>query len=376
MSTQITESFVSAASRAEKIADVVADITRRIDPKTTVLLNVFFSSRYPAQEMAAALQAAYPETHVIGCTTAGELSNEGFTEQAVSAFGFMKGGVSRLAVAVAENCNQNAAPISAALKKIAGELNVDLNRLAPDRYLGIVLTDGNSGHEEFVMDTLAAEAFNLTFVGGSAGDDLQFKQAFVLADGKAYSNSAVLALIETARPFTIVKTQSFRTTGRIWEVTKADPKNRIVYELDGKPAAQAYAEALSIPKEQIGDRFMSNPIGLLVGSVPFVRSPQRLEGDAIRFYCQVNEGSRVHLLESGDMVTDTRADLEKARQGLGALSGMLVFNCILRYLDAKNRNIVDQLGKTYDLAPAAGFNTYGEQYLGHINQTATVVCFS
>jgi hypothetical protein len=376
MSIQVSTGFSSASSTAADVAGVVADLKSMIAPETTTLLQVYFSLRYPAAELAKALQAAYPTSAVIGCTTAGELTDKGFTEQGVSAIGVDKSVISRMSIAVAENCNSDPKPIDAAVKALGSAFGANLNDLDPLKYLGLVLTDGCSGHEEFVMDTLAAAAFNLTFVGGSAGDDLQFKQTFVIANGKAYSNSAVLAIIESARPFHILKTQSFRPSGKIFNVTKADAANRTVFELDGKPAAKAYAEALRIPEDKIADKFMSNPIGLLVGSVPFVRSPQQRVGDSIKFYCQVTEGSRVHLLEATDMVADTQRDIAATKAQLGSLSGMFVFNCILRYLDAKNQNITEKLGKTYSVAPSAGFNTYGEQYLGHINQTATIVCFA
>jgi hypothetical protein len=377
MTTQISSGFATAASTAGDVAGVVRDLQTAINPATTALLAVYFSAKYPAAELAAAIKAAYPGVPVVGCTTAGELTNKGFTENGVAAVGLDKQVIKRVAIAVAEKCDADAAPIKSALKKLADDFKVDINGLDGTTYLGLVYTDGNSGHEEFVMDTLAAEAFNMTFVGGSAGDDLAFKQAFVIADGKAYSHTAVLALLETTKPFTILKTQSFKTTGKTFTVTKADVANRVVHEFDGKPAAQAYAEALGVPVEKIADKFMSNPIGLLVGSVPFVRSPQQREGDkAIKFYCQVTEGSRVHLLAATDMVADTKRDIEATKAKLGSLSGMLVFNCILRYLDAKNQGIVDKLGSCYSVVPAAGFNTYGEQYLGHINQTATIVCFA
>jgi hypothetical protein len=376
MNTQTSTGFVSAATTAADIAGAVRDLKAQIHPETTALLFAYFSTQYPASEFAAALKAAYPTTTIVGCTTAGELTDKGFTEKGVGALGLDKSVVAGLSVAVAENCNGDAGPIKAALKKLGADLKVDVAAVDPQRYLGIVLADGMSGNEEFVMDTLAAEAFNLTFVGASAGDDLAFKQTFVVADGKCYSNAVVLALIDSARPFTIVKTQSFKTTGKIFTVTKADPKNRVVYEFDGKPALVAYAEALGVPVEQAAGKFMSHPIGLLVGSVPFVRSPQQPDGKSIKFYCQVAEGSRVHVLAAQDMVRDTARDLAETQKKLGSMSGMLVFNCILRYLDAKNQNLTGALGGCYSVAPAAGFNTYGEEYLGHINQTATIVCFA
>ena len=377
MTTRLQNGFSSAGSTAATIPEIVADLTASIPTETTRFLCVFFSARHPANDLAQALKTAYPDTTVIGCTTAGELSDHGFTEQGVSALGMDDRIVKRMAVATAERCQSDPKAVQQALQQLSNSLQVDLDQVDPARYLGLVVTDGTSGHEEKVMDNLAAEAFNLTFVGGSAGDDLQFQQAFVMAEGQVYTDTAVLALLETHRPFTILKTQSFRPTGTVWQVTSADPDNRIVHEFDGRPAAEVYAETLGISKSEIGNRFMRNPIGLLVGDEPYVRSPQQPEGEnSIRFYCQVTEGSRVHLLETADMVADTKRDLERVGNELGSLSGLLVFNCILRYLDAKDRNIVDALGSCYGIAPAAGFNTYGEQYLGHINQTATIVCFA
>lgn len=377
MTTKLQNGFGSASSAAATIPEIVSDLTARIPTDTTRLLSVFFSARHPANDLAQALKTAYPEATIIGCTTAGELSDQGFTEQGVSAIGMDDQIVKRIAVGTAQRCTTDADAIPKALKSLASELDVNLDQLDPAKYLGLVITDGTSGHEEKVMDALATAAFNITFVGGSAGDDLQFQQAFVMADGQVYTDTAVLVLLETERPFTILKTQSFRTTDTVWQVTKADTDNRIVHEFDGRPAAEVYAETLGIAKSEIGDHFMRNPIGLLVGDEPYVRSPQQPEGEnSIRFYCQVTEGSRVHLLETADMVADTTRDLQRVRTELGSLSGMLVFNCILRYLDAKNRDLIGPLGQCYSIAPAAGFNTYGEQYLGHINQTATIVCFA
>jgi hypothetical protein len=32
-------------------------------------------------------------------------------------------------------------------------------------------------------------------------------------------------------------------------------------------------------------------------------------------------------------------------------------------------------GEIFSAVPTAGFSTYGEEFIGHMNQTSTIVCF-
>jgi hypothetical protein len=53
----------------------------------------------------------------------------------------------------------------------------------------------------------------------------------------------------------------------------------------------------------------------------------------------------------------------------------VMFNCILRRLELDAKDWNDEFVATFDGIPAAGFHTYGESWLGHINQTLTAVMF-
>ena len=57
------------------------------------------------------------------------------------------------------------------------------------------------------------------------------------------------------------------------------------------------------------------------------------------------------------------------------MSGLLNFNCILRTLELEATNQTEAYGKVFDDIQTVGFSTYGEEYMGHINQTATMVLF-
>ena len=79
-----------------------------------------------------------------------------------------------------------------------------------------------------------------------------------------------------------------------------------VIEFDNKPAAVAYAEALGIAVEDAPDTFMHNPVGLVIDGEPYVRSPQQIKDNKMLFYCGVIEGMELSILESTNIIEDTK----------------------------------------------------------------------
>jgi len=49
--------------------------------------------------------------------------------------------------------------------------------------------------------------------------------------------------------------------------------------------------------------------------------------------------------------------------------------CILRTLELESKGITEAYGKLFTDIPTIGFSTYGEEYIGHINQTSTMLVF-
>ena len=132
---------------------------------------------------------------------------------------------------------------------------------------------------------------DLTWIGGSAGDDLKFKETKVFAKGQSRTNAAVLALIRFDKGFDIIKTQSFGQTGKKLKATEVDEATRTVIKFNDQPAAKAYAAAIGYPSEKVADGFMRYPVGIMIDGEPFVRSPQRLDHDKMVFYCNIKQGT-------------------------------------------------------------------------------------
>lgn len=368
MSVAIT---YSTNTDPQVVASDVRDAFAHIEPT----LVLFFSS--PAIDpagVASALSAAFADSKVIGATSSGEITSGHMLKHSLVAMAFDADHIPMASVQVVTKLG-SAVDVRSAFDGFAEDFGQHMSTVDPSEYVGLVLADGLSGAEERLMEAIGNRT-NVLFVGGSAGDDLAFECTHVFADGVAYTDAAVLAAFKPAVPFEIIKTQSFSVTDHALVATEVDEAAREVISFDGKPAAEAYAAAAGVPTEKADSRFMSNPVGLIIDGEPYVRSPQRvLDGGTMKFYCNINQGMRLSLLESTDLIAGTLASLEDSRVRLGRISALINFNCILRTLELEERGLVHEYAALFEDVPTVGFSTYGEEYIGHINQTATMLAF-
>jgi len=365
--------IVSAYSSKENIDATVSDIQAQLASLEVKLVIYYASSVYAAGAVSQKMQDAFPGATVFGCSTAGEVASGKMLKNSLTAMGFNAQAISEVEVAVVENLQEENG-VEQAFASFEKRFGTTMHDLNPQKYVGIVLVDGLSGAEEKLIDKIG-DLTNVTFIGGSAGDDLKFVETHVYANGKSYTNAAVLALLKPATEFSFIKTQSFNILPQTLVVTKAEEAKREVIEFDGKPAAQAYADALGITVQDAAGRFMHNPVGLVIDGEPFVRSPQQIKDSSMLFYCSVVEGMELSILESTDIIDDTRKALDEVKAKLGKVSGIMNFNCILRTLELEQKQLTEEYGALFADVPTTGFSTYGEQYIGHVNQTATMIVF-
>jgi hypothetical protein len=279
-----------------------------------------------------------------------------------------------IAVGVVQNLkNENQVPqVFAAFEEHTGQKMMSLD---VSQYVGMILIDGLSGAEEKVMEKIG-DLTDILFVGGSAGDDLKFEAAYVFANGKAYSDAAVLALLKPKVGFEVVKTQSFCDVKKVLKATRVNEAERIVYEFDGEPAREAYAKAVELPVDEASVKFMDQPFGLMVDEEPYVRGLKQFQDDALVFFCHIKEGMELNLLQATDILQDTQAVIDDKKAKLGQISGLINFHCIFRTLQLQKEGKLEEYGRLFEGIPSIGFSTYGEQYLGHINQTSTMLIFA
>lgn len=366
--------IVTAYSTKNTVEDITKDINEQLGFFDTELLIFFASSKFDHDAISRMMQETFPVSSVFGCSTAGEIISGKMLNNSVVAMAFNAQAVKDAKIEVIEDVNDES-HLKKAFASFENYFKVPMAGMDPQEYVGIILVDGLSVAEEGLIERIG-DFTNVIFIGGSAGDDLKFKSTYVYANGKSYSNAAVLAVLKPGMDFTFIKTQSFHDLGKTLEVTRAETERREVIDFNGKPAAIAYAEAVGTSVEEASKHFMHNPLGLIIEDEPYVRSPQQIiENNSMRFYCSVSEGMELSLLESTDIIEDTRNALKAAKDELGTISGIINFNCILRTLELNQKNLAIEYGNLFSITPTIGFSTYGEQYIGHINQTATMLAF-
>lgn len=374
----MSQDIKSAHSQHKDSKGAAAELVSALRDESPVTIAFFAAHTYDLTVLGQALEHAFPKAAVVGCTTAGELTQKVSTTGSVSLIAFGPSKVRRAAAALASFGKGVAEGVRDATQTLSTRLDVELRGADPKRFVGVVLVEGLRMKEEAANEALGNVAPLLSFVGGSAGDNAEFKQTRVFAQGRESDDGAALLLLDCAVPFVIAKTCSFEPMGKALTVTKIDPENRVVRELDGKPVLEAYAQALDLKPSDLGSQvFMTHPLGVMVDGQPWIRSPQRvLDDGGLKLYCQLLEGSEVHVMRSTDLVDDTRQEVARVKQALGgSCAGGITFNCILRRLELDAKQLHEPFLQTFDGMEMGGFHTYGESLLGHINQTLTGLWF-
>lgn len=373
----------SAHSRAKDSRAAAAEIIEQFDAQlkgaAPTAIFIFLSAAHDGPTLMTDVRTRYPKAQVVGCTTAGEFVEREGSVGGVAAMALPANTV-RAAYGVVAHFERGVEPaILDAAKKLGRMAGAELKSLDPTRWVGVLLADGMGMKEEQINDALGVAAPQLVFVGGSAGDDLAFKQTHIFHNGESSTDGVVLLLLDMAVPFTFAKTCSFEPTNHRFTITRADVANRTVYELNGKPATEVYAKACGTTPDKLGSEvFMSHPVGMMLDGDPWIRSPYQVTEDGgLKFFCRITEGSEVHLMNSTDLVGETRQAMARAEEEVGGhAAGALAFNCILRRLELDATKAHDKFLQAFGGVPTLGFHTYGESYLGHVNQTCTALVFA
>jgi hypothetical protein len=146
-----------------------------------------------------------------------------------------------------------------------------------------------------------------------------------------------------------------------------------VRRINGEPAAREYARLLGKDPARLDTfTFAAHPIAVRMGQRHHVRAIQRImpSGDLV-FYSAIDEGVVLTITEPQDLVAHLESELTRLVEPVPP-AAVLAFDCILRRIEAQEKQMtgrVSELLRRYDVT---GFSTYGEQ-IGpmHVNHTLT-----
>jgi hypothetical protein len=366
----ITTAWTDAATAEAAVAEVGA----AVGPRPVAQVVAFFSADYDVETLNRALCARFPEAGIAGCTMSGGISPAGGLDRGLVVIAFPKAGfriVSTLLDAIDHLDVERTASSVRALRRSLDGAGADP---ASGRRFALSLIDGLTNAEETVVSAIAWALDGIPLVGGSAGDDLTFRETVLLHDGRIHQRAAVLLLVDSDFPIQIFKSDNFEPTGTRFVVTASDDEQRTVHELNAEPAAREYAMAVGLDPERLSPMsFAAYPLAVKVGGEYFCRSIRRMNADgSLSFFCAIDEGVVLTLARPRDIVAATEAELARLDAALGGIDLVIGFECVLRRLDAESRQVRHGIVDLYRRYDIVGFDTYGEQYRSmHLNQTFT-----
>ncbi|HYR20336.1 MAG TPA: FIST N-terminal domain-containing protein [Myxococcales bacterium] len=350
---------------------------------------LFASPDLPLAEALRAARSAAGTQQIIGCTTAGEVTERGLTH----------GGVAVLLVGAPKGVSESAtvSGLKEDPKRAAAELCRNFGSAqGKARAKGlafsttVVLADGLSGvGEELVRQIVAQTQALHQIVGGAAGDEGRFKATLVGDAERAAPDVAAAMHVFSDAPWGVGIGHGLEATTGKMAVTRA--KGNVVYELDGRPAFEAYKEharkrGVTLTASAAGEYLIANELGVMLGErVARARAPLSVGTDgSLTCAAGVRQGSQVAILDGvpKNMVAAARAAAEEAKANLqGARpAGVLLFDCVCRGLILKDefQKEVEAVRSVMGDVPVGGFLTYGEiaNYGGSVEawHNTTAVC--
>jgi hypothetical protein len=360
-----------------------------ISGRSPELVMVFCSERYDLRALLASVRSQAGSAEVIGCSTAGEIATNGASEASVVLMALGGSGFTvrtALATGAAGDLRRAGATAASCVSGIADR---------PHQVL-LLITDGLAGdQQEIVRGAYSVAGASVPLVGGCAGDDLKMRATHQLYGDSVLRDAVIGAAIGSDAPLGIGVRHGWQRVGEPMLVSRS--ANNRVYELDDRPALDAYLDRLNAPPaartEPAAFTYFAqtHPLGLNRRSgeeqVRFVADADFADR-SLGCIAEVPQGGLAWLME-GDADSVLAATDAACADALASLAGnsplgLVAFDCIARKGVLGGHGVSDEVARVArhaNGAPVAGFYTYGEiartqGISGFHNQTLVVLALS
>jgi len=374
-----TEPVLVAHTLAVSPEIAAQELARQLMHPSLCGVMFFCSVEYSLEMLGNTMEAHFGGVRLCGCTTAGEIVDDGYARGGIIALGFTQE-VFSFEYAVIDDLN--------AFDLNAAQILTDrlINRcesahVAPIKGHTFVMTllDGLSASEERVLATLNAALAGIPHFGGSAGDDNQLSGTHVYGNGKFRTAAAIVVMVNTQLDFEVFSTHHLHPSNHKMVVTAVNREQRKVFELNAEPAAHAYADLVGLPISELNaDVFARHPLAVKLHDQTYVRAIQSVNPDgSLTFYCAVEKGIVLTAMHAGSILGDLQEWLDTIAARLGPPALVIGCDCFLRRLEIGQDDQHKAASALMRRFSIVGFNTYGEHYDGvHLNQTFSGVYLS
>jgi hypothetical protein len=337
----------------------------------------YCSAAYSLPALALSMQKLFKGIKVVGCTTAGEITQEGNEAHSMLAIGFSSRYFSISAELIISMADFDLLDAQKTINNLTEQCaSKNLTSIKNNTFL-LTLLDGLAFEEEHFLAALNSAVAGIPHFGGTAGSDDNISNTHVYYDGQFVQQAAVVIMVNTLCSFEVFNCHHIKQPTEKLVVTAVDAHNRTVYELNAEPAALEYARLLNLDvKDLCPTVFALHPLAVKVGGQYYIRSIQKVNDEdlSLTFFCAVDVGIVLTAVKTEYILHSLSEKLQEISQRYGKPELVLACDCVLRRLEIEHKalhNEVQELNSEYHIT---GFNTYGEHINGiHLNQTFTGV---
>ena len=229
---------ISGFSNHSDPQQAAAELQQQLSSESLGFVLFFCSAQYDLEQLASALNQHFPDTPLAGCTTAGEITPEGYAQGAISAIGFSRQHFSVHSALIEAMDDFPLTSAQSVVDQLISSSRETLKGPIAGNSFVVTLLDGLSVQEEQVLATLNSALGNIPHFGGSAGDDVNLANTHIFIQGGFHSGAAVVLLFNTDCDFEVFTTHHLEPYEEKLVVTAADRDTRRVYELNAEAAAQ------------------------------------------------------------------------------------------------------------------------------------------
>lgn len=335
---------------------------------------VFFcSAEYDLQALGDELAALFGKVRLIGCTTAGEISPVGYLDGAIVGFSLAAPDFAAVAAPLRELPSFSITEGEAIVRELRQRLEREAKGMAENDF-AFLLIDGLDKCEDLVVSSTYSALGKVPLFGGSSGGAMSFGSSSVYCDGAFVRDCAVLLLVRTRRRFKLFTIDHFLPSGTRMVITEADPRSRVVTEINAEPAGREYARLVGLDVDKLTPMiFATYPVLVRVGGRYYVRSIQKVNEDgSLTFFCAIDKGLVLTVAKGTDIIRNLADQLAAVRDEIGRPELLIGCECILRSLELEQKQLKGEAGRLLAEQNIVGFNTFGEQFQAmHVNQTFT-----
>lgn len=332
---------------------------RAIDPNIVFVFGGvdFFKSN----DSTKALKEFFPKAMVLGCSTAGEISDKGVADNSLVVTGI------RSATAKTKSARvkiESGAKSDETGQNLAKALN------APDLTSIFVLGRGLDINGTALVEGIRKIVDSKVIItGGLAGDGGAFKETFTYLDGAASSGEVVaFGVYGNSLKIGYGSVGGWKPFGPLRKVTKS--KDNVMFEIDGAPALDVYKKYLGEDAKGLPGSGLRYPFALLndnedqTGIIRTILAVDEKAG-SMTFAGDIPEGGLVRLMhaEMDGLVNGAKAAAQGSVKNGKAEGVGLLISCVGRKLVLGDDidNEIDAVKEVFgESTHVTGFYSYGE----------------